>query len=320
MRFRRYINEMSYEEKDIPRTFRVVFEIDRYDENEMLKNIKQLASMKFEGMTGISDKHDIGFHWLGVARDAMLIMKGKEVVKLNKLSRFLYGNPNYFLSNKMAMAKRLFNKSGGTFGDSNIIQNILEYVFKELGKLNSTLKHDIEYTAAYQSYSHFAHKKQVNINSSKDLVKWIRKTGKEVKEEEEKREWKSSERIRVVDMIAELSNGQIEKAIYDAFDQIGKIYGDEGEWVVKDSTFKVPKGSHLYILVNQKEYKKMKDLELNNPEQWKIMQFMNRDEVVKKYDFLMKSLKKYGVFKKYKVKFVDGQEWKKIQSMHLSRK
>lgn len=313
---------MSYEEKDIPRTFRVVFEIDRYDESEMLRNIKQLASMKFEGMTGISDKHDIGFQWLGVARDAMLVMKGKDVVKLNKLSRFMYGNPNYFLSSNMQMVRRLFNKSNpsSVMGDSNVIQNILEYIFSELGKLDATLKHDIEYTAAYQSYAHYAHKKATGIGSVKDLIRWIRKTGDILKADEEKSDWSHYEKIRIVEKIKELSNSQIEKAIYNAFEKMGKIYGDEGEWIVKDSTFKVPKGSRLYILVNRKEYQKMKDIELNKPDQWKIMQFMNRDDVVKKYDFLMNSFKKYGIFKKYIVKFIDGQEWKQIQSKHLSRK
>ena len=105
---------MSFEEKDIPRTFRVVFEVNQYDDAKTIKVIRQLSNMKLEGLTGISEKNDIGFHWLGVARDAMLIMDGKEVVEQNKLSRILYGNPNYFLSNKMAMAKRIFMKSSGT--------------------------------------------------------------------------------------------------------------------------------------------------------------------------------------------------------------
>jgi hypothetical protein len=319
MKFKKYLNEKSYTQEDIPKTFRVVFEIDEYNLSKMVKNIKQLSSMKLEGMTGISDKHDIAFQWLGVARDAMLIMKGSEVVKLNKISRMLYGNPNYFLSNKMTMAKRLFNKSGGS-DDSNILQNILEYVFKELGKMDATLKHDIEYTAAYQSYAHYAFKKSVNINSTKDLVKWIRKTGNELKADEKKRDWSSYEKIRIVDTIKELSDSQIEKAIYDAFEQIGKIYSDEGEWIIKDKTLTVPKNSHLYVLMNKKEYKEMMDIKANKPDEWKIMKFMNRDEVVKKYDLLMGLFKRYGIFDKYKVKFVDSQEWKRIQSMHINNK
>ncbi len=311
---------MSYTQEDVPRTFRVVFEIDEYNTSKMVKNIKQLSSMKLEGMTGISDKHDIAFQWLGVARDAMLIMKGSEVIKLNKMSRMMYGNPNYFLSNKMAMAKRLFNKSGGTMGDNNILQNILEYVFGALGKMDATLAHDIEHTAAYQSYAHFAFKKSVNINSTKDLVKWIRKTGNDVKAEEEQREWKSYERIRIVDTLKEMPDSKIEKAIYDGFKKIGEIYGDEGEWIVKDRTLNVPRNSHLYVLMSKQQYKEMMDIKKNKPDQWKIMKFMNRDKLVKRYDLIMGLFKRYGIFEKYIVKFVDGQEWKRIQSNHLNKK
>lgn len=321
MRFKQYLTEMSFEEKDIPRTFRVVFEVDAYDKSRFMKNIRQLSNMKLEGLTGISDKHDIGFHWLGVARDAMLIMNGKEVVKLNKISRILYGNPNYFLSNKMAMAKRVFNKSSGTSGDSNILHNIMEYLFLVMGREKKVDKYHVQYTAAQQDYAHVAYKKQTNINSSKDLVRWIRKAGEVLrKEQEEKTSFKDHHIIAVIDDIEKLSDKSIEDSIKGAFEEIGKTYGDEGEWVIKNDYLKVPKGSYLYILAPKKAYKEAVKLKKTKPDIYKGREWMGDFKFMEKFDTLQEEFEKQGIFKKYIVKFIDNSEWKRVQSWHLSQR
>lgn len=312
---------MSFEEKDIPRTFRVVFEVDAYDKGRMMKNIKQLSNRKLKGLTGISDRHDIGFHWLGVARDAMLIMKGKEVVKMNKLSRILYGNPNYFLSNNMTMAKRIFMKSSGTLGDSNLLHNLMDYIFVVMGKEKKVDKYNVQYTAAGQSYAHVAYKKSTNINSSKDLVKWIRKAGEVLrKEEEEKTSFKNHHILAVIDDIEKLSDKAIEDSIHKGFEEIGKVYGDEGEWVVKDDYLKVPKGSYLYILVPKKAYRDALKLKKEKPDIYRGQDFFGRFEFMEKFDMLHEEFEKQGIFKKYIVKFIDRSEWERIQSMHLSKR
>lgn len=320
MRFKKYIKEMSFEEKDVPRTFRVVFEINQYDIARTTKAVKQLSNMKLEGLTGISDKSDIGFHWLGVARDAMLIMKGNEVIKLNKVSRFLYGNPNYFLSNKMAMAKRIFQKGSGTMGDSNLLHNILEYMFKAMGTSGKISKHDVDYTAAYQTYSHVAYKKNTGINSSKDLVKWIRKAGEVLRKEDAESDWGNYNLMNIVTQFEELSDKDIEDGIYKAFELIGNTYGSEGEWVIKNDYLKVPKGSYLYILAPKKAYKEMEKLKTKDFTSWNIKKQFGHLEFMDKWDALIELFEKYGIFKKYVVKFIDNTEWKRVQSMHLSKR
>jgi hypothetical protein len=277
--------------------------------------------MKLEGLTGISDKHDIGFHWLGVARDAMLIMKGSEVIKLNKISRILYGNPNYFLSNKMTMVKRVFQKSSGTMGDSNILHNIMDYVFLVMGREKKVDKYNVQYTAAQQDYAHVAYKKSTNINSSKDLVKWIRKAGEVLrKEQEEKTSFRNHHILAVIDDIEKLSDKSIEDSIYKAFEEIGKTYGSEGEWVIKDDSLKVPKGSYLYVLLPKKLYKEKLKLKEKDPQSYKIQKAFGQLDFMEKFDILHDEFKKQGILKKYIVKFIDGTEWKRIQSMHLSKR
>jgi hypothetical protein len=40
----------------------------------------------------------------------------------------------------------------------------------------------------------------------------------------------------------------LRKVIYDSLKEIGKIYSDESEWVIKDAYLKIPSTSTLYIL------------------------------------------------------------------------
>lgn len=320
MRFKKYINEASYLWQDIPKTFRVVFEVNKYDESEMISVIRQLGNMKLEGMEGISGSGQIVFNWLGVARDAMLVMNGQEVIDLNKMSRFMYGNPNYFLSNNMKYAKRLFSKSGSVTGDNNILHNILEYLFGVLGKTGKIDKSLIEYCAAYQSYAHVAYKKNTGISSTKDLIKWIRKAGEVLKKEDEEKEWKNWHLMQVVEAMSKLSNSDIESAIYKAFERIGEIYGDEAEWDTKANYLKVPKGSYLYILVDKKEYEKAKKMQKDEPVKFKGLGQQRRLETIQKYENIEKVFKQYGIFKKYKVKFIDRSEWDRVRNIHFSKK
>ena len=313
---------MSFEEKDIPGSFRVVFEINQYDPARTMKAIKQLGKMKLEGLTGISEKNDIGFNWLGVARDAMLIMKGDKVVKENKLSRILYGNPNYFLSNKMAMAKRVFMKSQGTMGDSNLLHNLLEYIFKAMAKDGKVSTYEVTANAPYQDYAHVAYKKSTSISSSKDLVKWIRKAGGILKKEIAASEsgWNKGGTVQFIDDIEKLSDKEIEDGIYKGFEDIGKVYGDEGEWVVKNDYLKIPKGSFLFLLAPKKAYKEMEKLKLEDPQSWKIQKGFGRMEFMEKWDALIAAFEKEGIFKKYNVKFIDNTKWSEVQSRHLSKR
>ena len=320
MKLKKYLREMSFEDKDIPGSFRVVFEINQYDPARTMKVVKQLGKMKLEGLTGISEKNDIGFHWLGVARDAMLVMNGREVIKKNKLSRILYGNPNYFLSNNMAMAKRVFMKSSGVSGDSNLLHNLLEYIFTAMGRSGKIDKHNVSYSAAYQSYAHVAYKKQSGINSSKDMVKWIRKAGEVLRKEQEGRSFSNHHLLSVVDDFEKLSDKEIEDGIYAGFKLIGDTYGSEGEWVVKNDYLHVPKGSFLFVLAPKKAYKEMQKLKTDDPQTWNIKKQFGHLDFMEKWDNLIEMFKKEGIFKKYNVKFIGNVKWKEVQSRHLSKR
>jgi hypothetical protein len=61
----------------------------------------QLKTRKVKGLKGISSSNTIQFEFLGVARDAMLQIPSKDLLKLNNVTRIMYDNPHYFVSNNL---------------------------------------------------------------------------------------------------------------------------------------------------------------------------------------------------------------------------
>ncbi len=316
MRFEIYLIEKSFELQDIPRTFRVVMDLYWKDPE---KTLKELSNMKLDGITGISDKHDIAFQWLGIARDVMLIMKGTEMLKLNKISRILYSNPHYMLSNNMFASKRIFAK-----GDRNpigLMFNLFEYYMKALMRGGVLTSHDITYSAPYQTLSYNVKALPPKINGVKDFVKYFRKSLEHSVKEQEGKDWPNHEIIDIAERMRKVSDTVLQKHVFDMYKDIEKIFGDEGEWIIKDKTLKIPKGSILYILVDKKGYEKYQKMKKEEPQQYKIATRMGfgGEDVLQKYQKIENGVKTY-LKGKYVVKLIDNTQWKKIQSAHLSKR
>ena len=316
MRFETYLTEKSFELQDVPRTFRVVMDLDWKDPE---KTLKELSNMKLAGITGISDKHDIAFQWLGVARDIMLIMKGTEMLKLNKISRILYDNPHYMLSNNMAASYRIFQKSeSSTHG---LMFNLFEYYMNALVKNKILTRYDLEYSAPYQTLAHNIKQIPPKINGVKDWIKYFRKTLKFSADAQEDKDWPDRAIIDIEERIKNTSDAILTKSVFDMYKAIAGVYGDEGEWIIKDRTLKIPKGSYLYILVDRKGYMKYQKMKKEEPQQFKIATRMGfgGTDVLEKYQKIENGVKTY-LKGKYVTKLIDQNQWKKVQSEHLSKK
>lgn len=118
------------EGRKIPKRFYVVMPFgDDYAEKAM----KDLSSGVLHGVVGISDKAEIIMQWYGMARDAILAMDGPSLVKLNKLSRVQYENPDYMVSNGMLALYRLMDKDPTKkYGPKSLAQNIKDHVVSAL--------------------------------------------------------------------------------------------------------------------------------------------------------------------------------------------
>ena len=314
MRFKRYITEKSFEPVDVPRVFRVAMEWG-YDD-KAFETLKQLENMQLKGLTGISDAGDLTFQWIGAGRDILLVMNGQEVVENNKISRFLYDNPHYMLSNNMKWLRRMYQRREGD-DNRGILFNLNEHVFLVLAQKGYITKHDIEYSAPYQTMADAKSiVKTAKINGVKDYIKHFRKVYRfRAKEEKESTEWSNkvfSRENGFEEIFDKISDSEFANIVKLAFDRIKKIYGSEGEWVVKTKTLKVPKKSYLYMMekVNKETIAKYKADPKSFWDEWE------RERVerwLKLKEGIDKKLKG-----KYIVRYFSAKEFKRVQTIHFS--
>lgn len=320
MRFKKYIIEKSFVESDIPRVFRVAIEWG-YDEKKF-DTLKQLEKMELKGLTGISEAGDLIFQWVGAGRDILLIMNGKEVVELNKISRFLYDNPHYMLSNNMKWLRRMYQRGEGQ-DNRGVLFNLNEQIFLSLAEKGYITKYDISYSAPHQTMADTKVAKTVKINGVKDYIKYFRRAYREASIEEAKAtSWrkysfsgksKEGHTAGFEELFDNISDSEFSTVVQHAFERIKKIYGGEGEWVVKTKTLTIPKKSYLYILelADEEEIKKYKE----NPKQ--IFSDYSRQRIeqwIRLKDGIDKKLKG-----KYIVKYFSQKEFKRVQTIHFSR-
>ena len=299
MRLSNYLIEKSFTQSDIPRVFRVVLDVNRYKEEDQNDILRQLSKRELKGVSGISSSGEIIYNFLGVARDSILIMPAQATLELNKLSRFMYGNPHYFLSNNAIALARIWQHQKF---DSNVLHKLFEYIFSAFVKNKVMSKYDVEYAAPYQSMAHYYKDHPKKIDGMKDLYAVFMKTLHGYADERMKstelgggNSW--SNRYR--DVLKDMSYKEFEKHVYTAFEMISRVYGDEGEWSVKDKILKIPEGSILYVL--EVKYDEKNPFERDNREKW--LKF--------KQDI---------VDTKIPVKFIDAKMWKKLQGTHLQKR
>ena len=315
MRLKKYLTEKSFEPVDVPRVFRVAMEWG-YDD-KAFDTLKQLEKMELKGLTGISDAGDLTFQWIGAGRDILLVMNGQEVVENNKISRFLYDNPHYMLSNNMKWLRRMYQRREGE-DTPGILWNLNKEVFIVLARRGYITKYDIEYSAPYQTMASKHLVGNAKINGVKDYIKVFRKTYRNIAAKERKDDhWNSREFMRKAEegetnirggfeeKFDKISDSEFASVVQEAFDEIKRIYGSEGEWVVKTKVLRVPKKSYLYVM------EKFSKEEVENHSAW------NKESIarwIKLKDGINKKLKG-----KYIVKYITAKEFKRVQTIHFSK-
>jgi len=303
MRFESFILERSFTMEDIPKKFFVAFDFkDAY---------KGLKEGEFYGMSGISGSGNIKFNFLGVARDAMLVMASKKVIDLNNLTRIMYNNPHYLVSNDMDALKRIFSARDNT----RVLENILQYIEKELkGSKHKQLFYDATYYSLFNMGWDWS-KVLPKIKNIKSLTTFLtrkintdfsKKTGADynIKEKE------------------------VNELLWNALLKIGEVYSDESEWVIKNKTFKIPSDSKLFVLIgsfdrlndlidycidNNKQFDSLKDEEKEKYIKGddSVYLFMKEDAIQKRIDYgiMIKNLnKKYDVYPYDRIKFENAKK------------
>lgn len=294
--------EASFNVEDVPSVFWLVTRLDAYSEDFA----KQLAEGELQGVAGISGNKMIVPHFFGVARNAILVMPGTEVVRLNKLSRVMYDNPNYLLSKNMIALYRIWDiNPADTWGQRRVIENLMDYMKQVTKPWNVREPFGYLMNNYYGGYWRVAEDYQKSgrkINSIHDLAKFLH--------------WSAMNFD--VKVATKLSPSDFIAPIEASFDRITKIYKSEGEWLVKDKALKIPAGTRLLIGV-PKHPNKFTDEQ---------MKFIQSDEEIYELDwddaYAMKELRqaiemveKHNLDKRYKVKWVDMRSFETIQSKLL---
>lgn len=292
----RILSERSYTAGDIPKIFWLVTDVSKYSPT----STKGLATGVMPGLSGISGDRRIVLDWFGVARNALLIMPGREVVKLNKLSRVLYDNPDYLVSNNLDAIIRLFNKTSNKAG---AVQNLLDYFQEALstrtdGDSNSLrdLFHGLR--SGYISKSDISRGffgTNPKIHTVWDLAKWFHKNIVDFAVDYLK------------DSVRGVSLKQYESILRAALKRMGQVYASEGEWRVKSAKFRVPPKSRLVLLRPDNVSEEDIALYLRSPEAYKDAMGerapgFGRDQL-SFGDNVLAQVREHGLHRKYRLRY-----------------
>jgi len=288
--------------QNIPQVFRVAI-----DFNEDVA--QQLSQQILPGVSGISDSGTIAIQWFNVARDGMLMMPGAEVISQNDLIRVDYGNSDQMMRNNMAMMVRIFNQRKA----SDVLQRLFNYCFIAAKRANTkelaNFIYFMEYTAFWQHLSWEAEKQNIQVNSVDELANWAHQVAPEVAADKQG-DWGREMMTLPVDVWKELIRGSIS--------EIGRIYQDEGEWIIEDQNLRIPTGSTLYIMLPSisEEHWQM----WNNPEQQGMLRFLGVEDQINKIEQRKQWISQYGLDRIYRIRYVDDQSLSEAKSDYFKRR
>jgi len=302
--------EDSFDASDVPSDFYMVFYLDPGRKSDRLE---QLAKGKLEGVKGISGSSMIVIDFLPNGRNAILKMDGDTVVKRNPISRVMYSNHHYLMSNDMFAIRRLFNVSATdpSSARASAIITILHdftreykndyhsregkvafYVKTEMWRIKKELKKESEPVNSVREMAKLIHRVTEYLSASKGGLDF------------DVRDW--------------------EKHLHKAIKDIGRDYAKEAEWILKDETLIVPKGSTLMIgLSNYTDkvealYQEWKELKGSSkgPEDIdsdRMLQLASHKYWFEKREAMDAAIDDYGLDRRYRIRFVDIESIKRAQ-------
>jgi len=269
------IKEASYQASDIPKEFTVVLNLDKD------KDLQGLESRSLNGVVGISGKGHVKYDKISHMSNAILIMDANEVLKINKLSRVMYDNPDYFLSNDMKALYRVLDFTS----KEGILQKINQWIFKYLIDDTSINIVHISIIIGIEILNN-------KINSTKDLWRSCKSAANIAiaKTEEydtennqyyDEKNFYSKNNINALNVIANSTYENFKYATQKAVENhIKEKYDYEAEWIVKKGTLNIPSKSKLILMTKNDTIKKVEKtnidkiykIEYVNIEEWKHKQ------------------------------------------------
>lgn len=287
------LKERSFTPEDIPEQFFVVTDVEY---NLDLKDIKKGVL----NVSGISGSAKIILNFLGVARDLVITMDGEELVKKNNLTRIMYDNPHYLVSNNMIFLSRLFQNTKIDY--YQIFHNLFDYCKIFMKKSSNPVYNDLYYkwdfgNPPYYDFDKAYKKSTINIQNMNDFVKTFLRISKKIDDYNGKEE------------IESMPYDDLYKMFWEALLITGHIYKDESEWVLKDKNLILPDRMKFIMgMENIDVYYQWKNGELT-PQQEFFMSDSTFDRW-KKIDDLSEIIMNNG----YPWMLIDMKEFKELRS------
>ncbi len=301
----------------LPSKFWLVFDVPRknygHDDERNAAMIADIKAGTLHGVKGISETREIITQWLHVARNAALVMDAHSVAAVNKLQRIHYSDVEELSAKQMKILYRLLSKSQDKNGHYGLMQTLMTYAVRAMKDIDYNFNHQMNYygfesrVAGVYSEAYMAG--GARIADFEDLCNYIYEAVKQVANEGGT--WRS----HLAKEFEGLDKIKLDQAVRQGVTFIGRMYEEEGEWIVDNDPFVVPNDSTLILLhdaetaANFNEWSK--DTSITNS--------MNKYRV-EYHQGLLNVLEDGQLEARYNVRLVDSEKFAKVRSIVSDRR
>jgi 2'-5' RNA ligase/8-oxo-dGTP pyrophosphatase MutT (NUDIX family) len=256
------IIERSFTEKDIPEYFFLLTHPKRV-------KLADLESGVLKGVTGIAgDGRIMASINMGEA-GFVITMPGAATVKLNKLSRVMYENPEYWVQDDFKAAKRVLNSHDAKSAGGKILRNAHEKARKR-GLFPDTLGVR-EVPFEFDSWGDAP---------VRNLAAWARRLAQNAKNvAAARRKADPQYGWPYADKMAALTEKDWMEFIKLGTAKLADRFVIEGEWLVKDGQLRLPPGTDIRVMIpdHPREAAEVEEVLAKIPAKYPVQRFSQQE-------------------------------------------
>ena len=289
--------EKSFNNQEIPKHFYVSIIFDPIDHKN---KIIELSRGKLNGVKGISSSPHAATDFLD-ERKALLAMDGEEVVELNKISKVMYSNPDYLVSNRFKAWIRIFDWN--LTPEDALSRAVSDFVFIIHKQIKGLMEeHEISLP------EHFESKIEKVIIDNIDKVNSTNSLAVIIYSMYIKPEFSTKKKTYIFKKIMEIVRTKIQYYI--------KSFATEKEWLIKDQNLVVPSKSTLIIPIgiSKSVYDAWKNKNLT------LKQSNDNIKSILELELTLKIIKEHGLDTKYKISIMNNDKFRHYSKTMVNNK
>ena len=315
-RGRQMYPEGHWHEDEVPKNFYLA--LDLHGEYGRPKAADELMAGTLDGVQGLGGSKETITNWWGVARNALIVMDGKETVANNKLEAFKYDDPYHLTKDNMAALYRMWDKRQDKMGRGGLMFNLTNYTMREMEKNYGNdpnivrLLHTASYIGLQNKLRDAFETEERRFDNPHDLADWMRyaivnhfRTDKRDADPD------------LVNAVLKIPQEKFRKIVFDTIKNSAAVYRDEAEYRIKDAKLNIPSSAKIYILrpLSDDMYAKWKDGTLD-----RIQREFTYKSDIDSMEKLEAYVKNSGLDKKYRVFWVDYNKFDTVKHKLIAKK